>query len=43
VNLDEALRVEVLAEEVSNTGLDLEDGLVGDGLCERKRSVGRIR
>jgi len=32
VDLDEALSVEVFSEEVSDTRLNLEDGLVGDRL-----------
>lgn len=38
VDLDEALRVEVLAEEVSDARLDLEDGLVRDRLQEGPKS-----
>lgn len=37
MDLDEALLVEELAEEASDARLDLEDGLVGDGLKDGGR------
>lgn len=33
MDLDEPFRVEVFAEELANSGLDAENGLVGRGLC----------